>query len=64
MSTYPGVDKPEKPSILKRLLAGLILVVAVALLLKLVIGFVIAVFWLIVTVAVVVAILWALKTIL
>jgi hypothetical protein len=63
MSTYPGAE-PTKPSLLKRALAALVLIVAVALLLKVVIGFVIAIFWVIVGVAVVIAILWALKTLL
>ncbi len=56
-------DRPARPSILKRVLAGLVLVLAVVVAFKLLIGMVMAVFWLILTVAVVVAILWALKTI-
>jgi len=40
----------------------LILVVAAALALKLAIGFVVAVFWVIVGLAIAVAVLWALKT--
>lgn len=51
-----------RPPILRRAFAGLILVAAAALALKLVIGFVVAVFWVIVGLAVVVAVLWALKT--
>jgi hypothetical protein len=51
-----------RPPILKRAFAGLVLIAAVALALKLVIGFVIAVFWVIVGLAVAVAVLWALKT--
>ena len=43
-------------------MAGLVLIVAVALAIKILIGFVTAIFWTIVTVAVVVAILWAVKT--
>jgi hypothetical protein len=57
-------DRPARPPILKRLLAGVVLIVAVALAIKLLIGFVMAIFWTIVAVAVVIAILWALKTIL
>jgi hypothetical protein len=56
-------NRPARPSILKRVLAGLVLILAVVVAFKLLIGMVMAVFWLIVTVAVVVAILWALKTI-
>jgi hypothetical protein len=51
-----------RPPILRRVFAGLVLIVAVALAVKIVIGLVMAVFWVIVAVAVVVAILWALKT--
>ena len=54
--------RPARPPILKRAFAGLVLIVAVALALKLAIGFVMAIFWTVVTVAVVVAILWAIKT--
>ena len=48
--------------IMRRLLAGVVLVVAVALAFKLVVGFVMAIFWTIIAIAIVVAILWALKT--
>ena len=41
----------------------MVLIIAAALALKLVIGFVIAIFWTVVVVAVVIALLWALKTI-
>jgi hypothetical protein len=50
--------------ILRKALAGVVLIVAVALALKLVIGFVIAIFWVVVAVALAVAVLWALKTLL
>lgn len=50
------------PPVLRRAVAGLVLLAAAALALKLVIGLVIAVFWTIVVVAVVIAVLWALKT--
>jgi hypothetical protein len=48
--------------VLKKAAAGIVLIVAVALILKLAIGFVIAIFWTVVVVAVIIAILWALKT--
>ncbi len=64
MSTTEGLNDTPKPSLLRRALAALVLVLAAALLLKLVIGFVIAIFWVIVAVAAVVLILWALKTLL
>jgi hypothetical protein len=56
--------QPSRPPILRRVLAGLVLIVAVALVVKLLIGFVMAIFWTVVAVALVVAILWALKTLL
>jgi len=61
---FQDAHKDPKPSLLRRGLALLILVAAVALALKIVIGFVIAIFWIIVAVAAVIAVLWALKTLL
>jgi hypothetical protein len=55
--------RPHHTPILRRALAGLVLIVVAALVVKLVVGFVIAIFWTIVAVAAVVAVLWALKTI-
>ncbi len=49
--------------ILRKAAAGVVLIVAAALAVKIVIGFVMAIFWTVVAVAVVIAILWALKTI-
>jgi hypothetical protein len=48
--------------VVRKAFAGLVLIVAAALILKLAIGFVIWLFWTIVTVAVVVAVIWAIKT--
>jgi hypothetical protein len=48
-------------SFLKRVLAFVVLVVAVAIAFKILLGFVMAVFWVIVAAAVVIAMLWALK---
>ena len=50
--------------VLRRVFAGAVLIIAVALALKLVIGFVIAIFWVVLGVAVAIAVLWALKTLL
>jgi hypothetical protein len=50
--------------ILRKAFAGVVLIAAAALILKVVIGFVIAIFGTIVVVAAVIAVLWALKTIL
>jgi hypothetical protein len=55
--------RPHHVPILRKAVAGLVLLVVAALALKLVVGFVIAVFWVIVAVAAVLAVLWALKTI-
>ena len=49
--------------VVKKAVAGIVLVVIGALVLKAVIGFVIAIFWVAVVVAVIAAVLWALKTI-
>jgi uncharacterized membrane protein len=54
---------PPRTPIVRRAFAGLILVLAAALALKIVVGLVMAVFWFVVGVAVVIAVLWALKTI-
>ena len=54
--------QPSRPPVLKRALAGVVLIAAVALALKLVIGVVITVFYVVVAAAVVLAVLWALKT--
>jgi flagellar biosynthesis protein FliQ len=55
--------RPHHTPILRKAFAGLVLIVVAALVVKLVVGFVIAIFWTVVAVAAVVAILWALKTI-
>ena len=55
---------PARTPILRRVFAGLVLIVVAALAAKLVIGFVVAIFWTVVAVAAVIAVLWALKTLL
>ena len=54
----------SRPPIVKRAVAGVVLVVAAALIIKLAIGFVMAIFWTVVVIAAIIAVLWALKTIL
>jgi hypothetical protein len=49
--------------IVRKAFAGLVLVVVAALAVKIVIGFVMAIFWTVVVIAAVLAVLWALKTI-
>jgi hypothetical protein len=54
----------SRPPVVKRALAGVVLIVAAALAIKVIVGFVMAIFWFVVVIAAVVAVLWALKTIL
>jgi hypothetical protein len=53
----------SRPPILRKAVAGLVLIAVAALAIHVVIGLVVAVFWVAVVVAAVVAVLWALKTI-
>lgn len=55
-------DRPARPPIVRRAVAGVVVVAAAALALHLVIGLVTAVFWFVVVIAAVAAVLWALKT--
>jgi hypothetical protein len=48
--------------IVRRVFAGAVLIIAVALALKFIIGFIFAIFWGVLAVALVIAIAWALKT--
>lgn len=58
-------NAPERhPSIMRRAVAGLVLVAAVVLALHFVVSLVVAVFWFVLAAVVIVAVLWALKTIL
>jgi hypothetical protein len=53
----------SRPPILRKAVAGLVLVAVSVLVIHLVVGLVVAVFWIAVVVAAIVAVLWALKTI-
>lgn len=55
--------RPARPPVLRRVVAGLVLVAVAALAIHIVIGLVVTVFWIAVAVAAAVAVLWALKTI-
>lgn len=57
-------SRSGSPSVVKKAVAGIVLVVIAALVLKLIIGFVITILWVVAIVAVIGAVLWALKTIL
>jgi hypothetical protein len=48
--------------VVRKAFAGLVLIVVAALAIKLIIGFVMAIFWTVVVVAAVLAVLWAVKT--
>lgn len=52
-----------RPPILKRAVAGLVLIAAAALAIHFIIGLVVAVFWIAVVVAAIVAVLWAVRTV-
>ncbi|HZV73538.1 MAG TPA: hypothetical protein VFF79_07475 [Conexibacter sp.] len=64
MSSFQDAPAPDKPSLLKRALAVIVLVAVVALIAKILIGFVLAIFWIVVGVAAVIAVLWALNQLL
>jgi hypothetical protein len=53
----------SRPPILRKAAAGLVLIAAAALAIHIVIGLVMAVFWVAVVLVAVVAVLWAVKTI-
>lgn len=55
--------QPHRTPVVRKAFAGLVLVAVAALAVKVVIGMIMAVFWVVVAVAAVVAVLWALKTI-
>jgi hypothetical protein len=62
MQTEVEAAPKRHTPVVRKALAGVVLIVAVALALKLVIGFVVAIFWTVVAIALAVAILWAIKT--
>ena len=53
----------SRPPILRKAVAGVVLIAVAALVIHLIVGLVVAVFWIAVVVAAIVAVLWALKTI-
>ena len=63
MSTELEGRPEHHVSIVRKAFAGAVLVIAAALILKMLIGFVIAIFWVAVVVAAVIAVIWALKQI-
>lgn len=64
MRTELEAPPPSHTPVLRRALAGVVLILVAALAVKILVGFVMAIFWTIVVVAAVLAVLWALKTLL
>lgn len=62
MQTQVEAHRARTPAVVRKAVAGLVLVVAAVLAIKLIIGFVTWLFGTIVIIAVIGAILWALKT--
>lgn len=62
MDTHVEAHRSRTPAVVRKAVAGLVLIVAVVLAIKLIIGFVTWLFGTIVIIAVVAAILWAVKT--
>lgn len=54
----------SRPPVMKRVVAGLVLIVVAALALHFIVSLVLAVFWVVVVIAAIVAVIWALNTIL
>jgi hypothetical protein len=55
-------ERPAHKPVLRKAAAGVVLIVAAVIAIKLVIGLVTAVLWTVVAAAVIVAVLWAVKT--
>jgi hypothetical protein len=62
MRTEVEATRSRTP-VVRKAFAGLVLIVAAALAVKILIGFVMAIFWTVVVIAAVVAVVWAVKTI-
>ncbi|HTX32655.1 MAG TPA: hypothetical protein VMD09_14830 [Solirubrobacteraceae bacterium] len=63
LGTHSTVEaRRSHTPVLRKAVAGVVLILVAALAVKLVVGFVMAIFWTIVVVAAVLAVLWALKT--
>ena len=62
MQTQVEAHRSRTPSVVRKAAASLVLIVVAALAIKLVIGFVMAIFWTVVVIAAVLAVIWAVKT--
>ena len=60
---YQVEPSRSRPPVLRRVAAGLVLIVAAALAIHFIIGLIMTVFWIVAIAAVVVAVVWALRTI-
>jgi hypothetical protein len=61
METQVEAHRARTP-VVRKAAAGLVLIAVAALAIKIVIGFVMAIFWTVVVIAAVVAVIWAVKT--
>jgi hypothetical protein len=61
MDTQVEASRTRTP-VVRKVGAGLVLIIAAAIAIKLAIGIVVWLFWTVVTIAVVVAVIWAIKT--
>ncbi|HYB27432.1 MAG TPA: hypothetical protein VEF89_12505 [Solirubrobacteraceae bacterium] len=62
MQSEVETHRSRTPAVARKAAAGLVLLVVAALALKIIIGFVTAIFWTVVVIAAVLAVLWAVKT--
>jgi hypothetical protein len=62
MQSQVEAHRSRTPAVMRKAAAGLVLLVVAALALKIIIGFVTAIFWTVVVIAAVLAVLWAVKT--
>jgi hypothetical protein len=56
------MDDAAKPSLARRAIAAVVLIVAAIVIIRLVVGFLSAIFWLVAIIALVIAVLWAVAT--
>ena len=62
MQTQVEAHRSRTPTVFRKAAAGLVLIVVAALAIKILIGFVMAIFWTVVVIAAVLAVIWAVKT--
>ncbi|HUA45102.1 MAG TPA: hypothetical protein VMA77_07735 [Solirubrobacteraceae bacterium] len=62
MQSQVEAHRSRTPAVVRKAAAGLVLLVVAVLALKIIIGFVTAIFWTVVVIAAVLAVIWAVKT--